>query len=290
MGATVAITPRKARRCYNAHHPFHAGYYFAPEHDDTYAELGLARGAMAYFAGRSSPFGAVGSGVVTAAFYNFHPDLVAPHLPRAWKIASPEAVLEARPRITDAYLRRLLGREALSSPEMAESATLALRAAEACRRPGRPLYSANADLPVPDAPHLALWHATTLLRERRGDGHAIALSEADLDGLEALVSHTATGTNWRPAYLQSTRGWSPEEWAAAQDRLRERGLLDAQGALTDQGAELRRAIEADTDRLDLAPYEHLGAAGTRRLTELTGAFSKVVLAGGGMPLKEIGKR
>lgn len=173
---------------------------------------------------------------------------------------------------------------------MAEAAGLALRAAEGCRRPGRPLYSANADLPVPEAPHLALWHAATLLREHRGDGHVVALSEAGLDGLEALVSHTATGTNWRPAYLQSARGWSPEEWAAARERLVERGILGADGELTGQGAELRRAVEADTDRLDVAPYEHLGAEGTRRLTELAGAFSKVVLAGGGLPLENIGKR
>ena len=40
----------------------------------------------------------------------------------------------------------------------------------------------------------------------------------------------------------------------------------------------------------MAPYEHLGAEGTRRLTELAGAFSKVILAGGGLPLKDIGKR
>ncbi|MFJ8673233.1 hypothetical protein [Streptomyces sp. NPDC093589] len=286
----TAISPREARRCYNAHHPVHAAYYFSPEHDDTYAALGLEHGPMAYLAGRAAPFGSVGSGVVTAAFYNFHPDLVARHLPRAWEVAAPAAVLEARLRITGAYLTRLLGHEAISSQEMVETAELALRAAEGCRRPGRPLYSANADLPVPDAPHLALWHATTLLREHRGDGHVIALSEAGLDGLEALVSHTATGTNWRPAYLQSARGWSPQEWAAARERLRERGILDAEGALTEQGAELRRAIEADTDRLDVAPYEHLGAAGTRRLTELAGAFSKVVLAGGGLPLKDIGKR
>ncbi|MFC6064082.1 SCO6745 family protein [Streptomyces ochraceiscleroticus] len=286
----TAISPREARRCYNAHHPVHAAYYFSPEHDATYAGLGLERGPMAYLAGRAAPFGQVGAGAVTAAFYNFHPDLVARHIPRAWEVASPSTVLESRLRIVDAYLTRLLGREVISSPEMAESAELALRAAEACSRPGRPLYSANADLPVPDAPHLAFWHATTLLREHRGDGHVTALVEAGLDGLEALVSHTATGTNWRPGYLQSARGWSPEEWAAAEERLRARGVLDAQGTLTEQGAELRRAIEADTDRLDVAPYEHLGAAGTQRLTELAGAFSKVVLAGGGLPLKDIGKR
>src|ERR1044072_5692605 len=88
----VAIAPREARHCYNAHHPFRAAYYFAPEHSDRVAGVGPSRGAMAKFPGRSAPFGTVGSGVVTAAFYNFHPDLVALHIPRAWKVASLEAI------------------------------------------------------------------------------------------------------------------------------------------------------------------------------------------------------
>lgn len=284
------ITPREARRCFNAHHPVHAAYYFAPEHDERYGRLGLEAGPMAYLAGRAAPLGRVGAGVVTATFYNFHPALVARHLPQAWEAAAPETVLATRLEITDSYLTRLLGPDAVASAEMREAAGLALRAAEACTRPGRPLYSANADLPVPSAPHLALWHAATLLREYRGDGHVLTLVEAGLDGLEALVSHTATGTNWKPGYLQAARGWSPAEWAAARERLRGRGLMDAEDGLTEAGAELRREIEARTDRLDLAPYEHLGAEGTRRLTELAGAFSKVVLAGGGLPLQNIGRR
>ncbi|QKW48488.1 SCO6745 family protein [Streptomyces buecherae] len=282
-------TPREARRCYHALHPVHAAYYFAPEHDDAYAALGLERGPMAYLAGRAAPLGPVGPGAVMAMFYNFQPALVARHLPRAWQVVAPERVLAARLRIVDACLRRLLGPDALASREVAEAADLALRAAEGCGRPARPLYSANADLPVPDTPHLALWHAGTLLREHRGDGHLMALSAAGLDGLEALVTHSATGTGWKPRYLQANRGWSAADWAAARDRLRERGLLRDDGELTDRGMELRRSIEAETDRLDLAPYRHLGVAGTRRLTELAGPLGKAVLAGDGLPLAHLGK-
>ena len=46
----------------------------------------------------------------------------------------------------------------------------------------------STDLPWPDEPHLALWHAATILREHRGDGHLMALRVAGLDGAEALVS------------------------------------------------------------------------------------------------------
>ncbi|GAA3708097.1 SCO6745 family protein [Streptomyces tremellae] len=285
----TTITAREARRCYNAHHPLHAAYYFAPEHDDLYAGLGLERGPMSYLAGRAAPLGPCTAGVVTAVFYTFHPGLVRKLLPPAWRTATPERILDTRLKIVDACLTRLLGAEAVASREMAEAAELALRAAEACTQHGRPLYGANAGLPVPAAAHLAFWHATTLLREHRGDGHVSTLVSAELTGLEALVTHTATGTNWRPAFLRRTRGWAEAEWIDARRSLHERGLLTPAGALTPQGADLRRAVEADTDRLDVAPYRHLGTAGTARLTQLAGAFSRTVLAGGGLPLQDIGR-
>ena len=133
-------------------------------------------------------------------------------MPAVWDVASPEAVLAARLRAVDATLRRLLGDEAVASPEMAEAAELALRAAEACTRRARPLYAAHADLPVPEAAAPRYWHAATLLREHRGDGHLAALLDAGLDGLEALVSHTATGKGMAPKWVLRTRGWTPEDW------------------------------------------------------------------------------
>ncbi|MGW2376335.1 SCO6745 family protein [Kitasatospora sp. NPDC001683] len=284
------IAPLDARRCYTAHHPVHAAYYFAPEHDDWYGLLGLDRGPMAYLAGRSAPLGRPGPGLVSAVFYNFSPELIARCLPRAWEAAAPERVLETRLRIVDACLTRLLGPEAVASAAMVEAAELAMRAVEGCTGAGRPMFAANADLPVPDRPHLRLWHAATLLREHRGDGHIGLLVDAELDGLEALVTHSATGAHWKPSFLQPQRGWSARDWAAAQQRLRARGLLDENDELTARGQELRRTLEAETDRLDLAPYRRLGADGTRRLTELAGAFSRTVLARDGMPLAQIGKR
>ncbi|QKG20000.1 hypothetical protein ACTIVE_1636 [Actinomadura verrucosospora] len=244
---------------------------------------------MAYYAGRAAPLGTVDAGTVTATFYNFDHEHVRRYIPAAWRIATPEAVLAARLRGADRTLRRLLGAEALASKEMAEAAELALRAAEAGRREARPLYSANADLPVPDEPHLALWHAATLLREHRGDGHLAALAIADLSGLEALVLHNATGRAPTSAVFMQTRGWSAEQWAAARDRLRERGLLGETGDLTEAGAALRSEVEALTDRLDAAPYDHLGPAATARLTELAGGFTASLRAAGAFPAALFGK-
>ncbi len=285
----TTLTLRASRHCYHALNPLHSAFYFSPEHGREFTALGLGGESMAYLAGRAAPMGPVSAGVVTATFYNFNPELVARHIPRAWELASPAAVLDARLRITDAYLRRLLGPDVIASGRMAEAARLALRAAEACERPGRPLYAGNADLPVPDAPHLALWHAATLLREHRGDGHLAALTMAELDGLESLVTHSATGKGFTPYFFQETRGWTQPQWEAAEERLRDRGLLDKEGELTEHGMELRRSIEENTDRLGFAPYRHLGAADCERLTELVGAFTQTLLAGDALPLKHMGR-
>lgn len=278
------------RRCQNVINPLHSAIYFTPDYQREVAKLGLADRMASYFVSRSAALGRVGPGTVTAAFYNFKYELVARHLPAAWEVLTPQAALDARLRAADTMLRRVLGDEAVGSKEMAEAAELALRATEACVRAARPLYAAHADLPVPDAPHLAYWHAATLLREHRGDGHLVTLVDAGLDPVEALVSHTASGRGMSPKWVLATRGWSSEEWSAAQDRLRERGLLDAAGELTEAGTALRKALEDATDRLDLAPFAHLGAAGVARLTELAGAFAAKAAGAGAFPADLIGKR
>ncbi|MCX3062446.1 SCO6745 family protein [Streptomyces beihaiensis] len=283
--------PRAARHCHNLLNPLHSAHYFAPELARELAAVGVTHPRAAYFAARSAAMGAVGAGAVTAAFYNFSHELVAEHVPAVWRIASPEAVLAARARAVDATLARLLGPETLTSDAMAEAAELALRATEACTRHARALYAAHADLPVPEAPHMAYWHATTLLREHRGDGHLAALLDAGLDPVEALVSHVATGKGMAPKWLLATRGWNEDDYAAAAGRLRARGLLtdDEEPTLTEEGARLRAAVEERTDALDQAPYEHLGEAGVARLTELATAFVGTALANGAFPADLIGK-
>ncbi|MFJ8538219.1 hypothetical protein [Streptomyces sp. NPDC093591] len=286
---TAALEPRAGRRCHNVLNSLHATSYFAPELGKELAALGVTHPRAVNFAVRAAALGPVGAGAVTAAFYNYRHELVARHVPAVWAIASPEDVLAARARAVDALLRRLLGEEAVASAEMAEAARLALRAAEACSRSARPLYSAHADLPVPEEPHLAYFHAATLLREHRGDGHLAVLMSVGLDGLEAVVTHTATGKGMSPKWVFSTRGWSQEDWDAACGRLRERGLLADSGDLTPEGVALREEIEAATDRLDRAPYEHLGAEGVARLTELGAGFARAAVAAGAFPADLLGR-
>ncbi|MEU3064575.1 hypothetical protein AB0P12_00975 [Streptomyces subrutilus] len=278
------LPPLAARHAWHgAINPLHSTVYFSPDITKEFAALGVTDRVAVNLAHRSAALGAVGAGAVTAAFYNYRHDLVARHLPALWETVTPAQALAARLRAADATLRRLLGDDTVGSPELAEAADLAMRATEGCTRHGRTLYSAHADLPVPEEPHLRLWHAATLLREHRGDGHLAALLIAGLDPLEALVSHTATGKGMAPKWLKAIRGWEQSDLDAAAARLRERGVLDADGALTAEGAALRERLETETDRLDAAPYEHLGATGLARLAELGGRFVVQAVTAGAFP-------
>lgn len=288
----TSLPKRAGRLCHNSINSLHSTLYFSPALGKELAPYGIDSWHAVYFAGRAAPLGAVGAGTVTATFYNFNHAVVSRYVPEVWESASPETVLAARLRAVDTTLRGLLSEEALASDGMKEAAELALRAAEGCTRPGRPLYAANADLPVPplsEAPHLTLWHAITLLREHRGDVHIAALQRARLDPVEAVVSHTASGRGILPKHAMSTRGHNEQEWKAAQERLRARGLLDADGELTPEGTALRKGLEEETDLLDLGPYEHLGAEGVERLTDLGREFSGAAIRAGAFPADFFGK-
>ena len=168
-----------ARSAHNATNSLHSLIYFAPETEQHLTSVGLRAGRMCYFAGRAAPMGAVSGGVVTATFYNFSPGLVARSVPAAWELASPAVVTGARLAAADAALTRLLGPDVIASADMITLAALLRDAAGACGAEGRPLYAGHADLDWPDAPHLVMWHAVSLLREYRGDGHVCALPARD---------------------------------------------------------------------------------------------------------------
>jgi hypothetical protein len=276
----VAFDPRLVARAHRAVEPLHSQVYFAPEHDEHLSAVGLRPGRMAYFAGRAAAMGAVGPGVVTATFFNFSPALVARHIPRAWTLASPEQVLGARFAAARASLTRLLGGpESAQLPEIAELTGLLREACGVLSPEARPLYAAHADLPWPDEPLLQLWHGATLLREYRGDGHLDALLHAGLTGIEALITHTATGRGFTAEAARKLRGWSEEEWAAACAALARRGLVDESG-LTDDGVELRHHIEVQTDALSADPWLWLGGERTERAIELAKGLSRRLVAHG----------
>lgn len=272
----------QVRRLWHLLEPLHAVLYYAPEAFEEAAALGYGTEERwpSYFPYRAAPLGAVGGRRVASAFYSFSPRMVGEHIDSAWRTASPEQVLAARERAVDRAYRAILG-DRVDGPELAEAATLARRAAEAAGTAGRQLAAANAELPWPKAPHRQLWHAATILREHRGDGHLAALLVEDLDPVESLVSFAAIGAASVERF--ESRGWSPREWAAARDRLAARGLVDEDGIATEAGRELRRRVEDHTDRLAAAPWQPLGPDAVGRLADLLGEFWVAVLGSGLLP-------
>jgi hypothetical protein len=275
------MTLSQARTAWVELEPYHAIIYFAPEAREAYTTLGLKGYWMGYFASRSAPLGEASAPLVIATFFNFHPRMVARSIPDAWRFSSPELVLEARRQAADKALRRLLGPQ-IATREVAEAAELAKEAVAGCPLPGRALFAAYCNLPWPTEPHLVLWHAATLLREFRGDGHIVALLAEGLDGCEAHVTQAGTGIVPRET-LQSNRGWSDEEWEAAAQRLQQRGLLDRAGLLTSAGKALRQAVEDRTDALALPPWQHLGQEMYTRLLALVQPLSNQIVNQGGIP-------
>ncbi|MGZ4677828.1 MAG: SCO6745 family protein, partial [Acidimicrobiia bacterium] len=234
------LDPTVARRTWRTVEPIHGMIYFSPEAAAAYEQLGLT-GRMGYFASRAAPMGAVSAELVIATFFNFRPALVRASIPEAWDHASPAEILAARVASADAALRRSIP-DAIGSADMRQAADLARRAAlRACDHlEGRPLFAGHAALPWPDESHLVLWHAQSLLREFRGDGHIAALLAAGLSGLEAVITHVATG-DVPGAVMTATRAWPDDEWNAAIDDLRSRGLVEPGNlALTDAGRAQRQ--------------------------------------------------
>jgi len=277
------MNPEMARKTWRTVEPLHGMIYFVPEAAEEYASAGL-EAHMGYFASRSAAMGPVGPGVVVATFFNFDPRLVEAALPAAWGRATPAEVLAARLRAADRALRRLLG-PAAGSSEMEEAAALARTAAwVAAERPqGRPLFAAHAELEWPDAPHLVLWHAQTLLREYRGDAHVALLTAAGLSPVEALVIHAVAG-DVPAAALRATRAWSDEDWDAGVESVRSRGWLEPGEdlVLSEPGRVHRRDIEDRTDQLSLDPYAALGEQSCEQLRQLTRPMSRAVVDSGAL--------
>jgi hypothetical protein len=276
--ADVAAASELAKKAHRTLEPLHAITYFAPEPGEEYAAAGLKGGMRQYFAVRSAPMGKVPVEVVIATFYNFAPYLIAQAIPSAWDDVTPEALTAARYVGADRVYQRVLGADLLAGAEMAEAAALARTATEVLGVEGRALYAGLAALPWPEPAHLQLFHAVTLLREHRGDGHIAALVLARLDPVEALVTHLSVGEGMLYDMVRATRGWNDEDWNAGVARCHARGLTDANGTVTEAGQALRDQIEAQTNAVDAAPYLHLGTEQTERLRELTRPWSKALNA------------
>jgi hypothetical protein len=251
-----------ARQLWALFEPIHTVTYFAPQCRAAFEAAGLRGFWRGYFAGRAAPLGSVGAAPVRAAFFGFAPSMVERALPDVWTRATPEEALAARL----AGARTALTEVFDGDTTVAEAAGLLRAAAERIETGGRILAAANAALPWPDEPVEVLWHASTLLREHRGDGHVAALVTAGLDGIETLAWRTALGGYDRTG-LQPARGWTDEEWSAAQHRLAARGWLNDDGTPTPLARDAHAEAEAVTDRLAIAAWDGIDLDRVRAVVE-----------------------
>ncbi|MBZ5735602.1 hypothetical protein K8Z61_13980 [Nocardioides sp. TRM66260-LWL] len=243
-GTTRTIGWRSpARDLRDAIEPIATISFWAEPAYDAYAALGLDF-LQGYVHSRSRGLGDVEPAVAAAAFGVFEPGLIAGVLAEARGVASVAAVRAAAEEGAIASLRAALPR--VDEAEVARVAAVLRRGADAAPTTGRALHAGLASLAYPDDPFGVLWHAATLLREHRGDGHLAALVAAGVDGVAANLL-TELWVGWDPFTYSASRAWAPETLEAAATDLTGRGWL-ADGRLTDAGLAVREDLEAATDR------------------------------------------
>jgi hypothetical protein len=230
----------------------HAVIYFAPEGREAVHAAGVPGFWRAYFAARAAPLGPVPPEVVTALFFGFAPATVARAVPDVWHRCPPERIIPARRAGAAATLERIAG-PVVGAVTVEAAAEAVTEAAAGLDSAGRALAAANQRLPVEGTVWERLWQACTTLREHRGDGHVAALVAADLNGIDGHVLQAATRPVPRDIILPA-RGWSDDDWAASEERLRARGLLDGDGRATQAGHRTKTTIEATTDELAAASF------------------------------------
>lgn len=275
----MASTAHLARAMHEVIEPINSIAYFAPAMAEAWQRIGLEPLGQGYFGGRAAPLGPVGPSVVTAIFYNFSPTVVGVGIPSAWELATPAQVLAARAEGMQATLELLLDASGVPTDGVTEATELARRAMDGLATAGRPMAAGNADVPPSGLPLGDLWQALTTLREYRGDGHVALLLTEGLSPVEALVLYSGWQDRVSRRFLQATRLWDDEAWQVAVERLRSRGLADAQGSLTAEGTAFRQHLEDRTDEVAAVPWAQLGPDRTRRLWDLLHPIAVAVAAG-----------
>ena len=230
---------------------------FSDVPNEGFLALGMRNYWDGYFAGRAAPLGMAPAEVVHAVFYNFAEGEVARHIPWVWGKTTPEEAIAVRERGSAAALRQMIG-DLADSPGLERVTDLATRAALSAPTEGRALYAGLRALDVPEEPMARLWHAATLLREHRGDGHNAALLAHGIGGTEAHVLLALT-LGMQAEKFGRIHHLPKAQLAAVIDGLRARGLVNAAGGFTDVGRQTRERIETLTYELAAPAYDVLSA-------------------------------
>lgn len=220
----------------------HDVVYFAPDARERYEAIGLKGYWMGYVASRAAALGTPPPELVIATFHGFAPTMVRRALPDAWSMATRDDILTARFELARDALA-----PALETADVAAIATELTAIVGGLNLAGKPLAAAHAAVPQPDDDAGLLWWAATVIREYRGDCHLAVLTAAGLDGADSNALAVAAGL--AGDHQRKLRGWTEEEWDLAIGRLRTRGWVDADGAITEAGRAARTQLEDATDRV-----------------------------------------
>jgi helix-turn-helix protein len=241
--------------------------------------LGFTNYWDTYFAGRAAPLGLASAEVVDALFYNFAPGEVARHIPKVWRTTTPDAAIAARRTGSVKALVRILGNH-VDRPAFARVSELLIKAATSAPPEGRPMYAALRAVAMPDDAVGRLFHAASLLREHRGDGHIAALMTERVGGLEAHVL-VALDMGLPAEKFGRIHHLPAAQIAAVIDGMRDRGLIGVDGWLSPEGRAVKQRVEALTDDLAAKPYESLDPDELDELMASLEPFTKLLLAAEG---------
>jgi hypothetical protein len=139
------------------------------------------------------------------------------------------------------------------------------------------MYAALRALPVPDDVVGRLFHAASLLREHRGDGHIAALMVESVGGLEAHVL-VALDMGMPAEKFGRLHHLPAAQLTAVIDGMRQRGLIGDDGWLSEQGRAVKGRVEERTDDLAAKPYESLEPGELDELTAALDPLAPLLLA------------
>ena len=139
------------------------------------------------------------------------------------------------------------------------------------------MYAALRALPVPDDAVPRLFHAASLLREHRGDGHIAALMVEGVGGLEAHVL-VALDMGMPAEKFGRIHHLPSAQLAAVIDGMRDRSLIGADGWLSEPGRSVKQRVEELTDDLAAKPYESLEPDELDELVRALEPLARLLLA------------
>jgi len=217
-----------------------------------YEALGLP-GPIGYIASRCAPLAPAGPDAVIAAFGSISPPAIGFTFELVAAVTDFESVWKARNEAVTEGLREFAP---AIVPALEELGPRLWPIIEQLPTTGRVFFASHLRMERPTDPLLSGWHAVNCLREWRGDTHWALVAASGLAGIEASILHNSW-LGYEDGWLPTSRGSSPDEINVGWSRLASRGLV-SDGAITNEGIELRQHLEDETDRHTALPWQLLG--------------------------------